>query len=375
MEKMVIVHLTGYFKLDVMYQENLLCKGLAELTHDVHVLAGDLEPDFIVNKNSRKIHSKTEFIDGFTVHRMKPTFELKKNALTYFPGVYKKLKKLNPDVIFIHDNGLYLFSALYYKFLNNKVILLWDSHSDYTNSLNSKFGKIWHKFFGLVLNIFNNYFKQFYYIAPEMGVFVRNEYFLKKKTSLLRLPGIDSISDELKDFFEQIREKDTFIIFHTGKLPQLKKTYELYQACINLPFKWKLIIAGEFTDDHEAQSLKNSLSVDNRVDLLGWKSPLEIRTIMFISDIIAQPGSLSNSFLDAACVGAPLLLASSPMANDIVCEGNGFLIQGKIDNESIKNGLIFCHSNIKELKKNSLKVKQKFHYLTISKQVEKDILD
>jgi hypothetical protein len=79
-----------------------------------------------------------------------------------------------------------------------------------------------------------------------------------------------------------------------------------------------LIIAGEFTNDDEAQSLKKSLSIDNRVDLLGWKSPLEIRTIMFISDIIAQPGSLSNSFLDAACVGAPLLLASSPMANDIV---------------------------------------------------------
>lgn len=375
MEKMVIVHLTGYFKSDVMYQENLLCKGLAELNHDVFVITGSLEPDFVVNKFTRKLKTKIELIDGYKVFRMNPTIELKKNALTYFPGVYRKLKELNPKAIFIHDNGLYLFSALFYKLMNNKVLLLWDCHSDYTNSMNSMFGKIWHKFFALILNNFKDLFKQFYFIAPEMGVFIRNEYSLYEKTSLLRLPGTAEILKDKDKYLELIGFEGEFIIFHTGKLPQLKKTQDLYKACLKLPFKWKLVIVGVFTEDVESQELKKVLCSDVRVAYLGWRTPLEIRTIMSFCDIVAQPGSLSNTFLDAACVGAPLLLASSPMGNDIVCEGNGFIITDEVNDESIKNGLLFCHDNRYQIKKSCQKVIEKFSYKTISKKVEKDILD
>ena len=48
-------------------------------------------------------------------------------------------------------------------------------------------------------------------------------------------------------------------------------------------------------------------------------------------DYLIQPGSLSNSFIDAICCGLPLILLNTPQGKSLTSSGNGILIQENSD--------------------------------------------
>jgi hypothetical protein len=368
---MKIVHITDYFNENVVYQENLLTLGQKELGHQVVVITSDLLIEIPVTKGARKTIKGSSFFKGIKIIRCPYVFEIKKNSLLYFRKTLSNLISEKPDYIFIHDKGLYMFSIIVYKyFINPSVILRMDFHSDYNNSFNSKFGKFYHYSFKLFFKFFGFLFDRYYYIAPEMGKFIHEVYDLpQSKTQLLRLPGDEG---ESKNFSKEILRKkwnlnegNTYLI-HSGKLPEGKKTLELINSIKNLDLT--LIICGSINDTEEGVKLKKEIEKTKNVNYLGWLYPEELRELIKCCDVMVQPGSLSNTFVEAVCIGTPLILANTPQAKDLMSKNNGVLIDNDCNIEDIQFSIKKFLTKQDLYKQNANEMKLIFNYITISKE-------
>lgn len=368
---MKILHITDYFNENVAYQENLLTVGQKELGHEVSVLTSNLLIEIPSTKGARKTKTGFFFDKGVKIIRCPYVFEIKKNSLLYFRKVFFNLISESPDYIFIHDKGLYMFSIIFYKiFINPTVILRMDFHSDYSNSLNSRFGKIYHKSFRLFFHLFGYFFDKYYFIAPEMGKFIHEVYNLpKNKTQLLRLPGDEGQSTKFtKNFLRNkwnLRE-DYIYIIHSGKLPEGKKTLELIKAIKK--FDLCLILCGSIDNTKDGILLKKLIEEEEKVKFIGWVNPEDLRELIKCSDVMVQPGSLSNTFVEAVCIGTPLILSNTPQANDLISSGNGILINGSSSVVNIEIAIENFLRNIDVYKENSKKNKELFNYKTIAKE-------
>lgn len=58
---------------------------------------------------------------------------------------------------------------------------------------------------------------------------------------------------------------------------------------------------------------------------IGWVNPDELRELIKACDALVQPGTLSNTFVEAVCIGTPLVLADSPQARDLIFAKNGII--------------------------------------------------
>jgi glycosyltransferase involved in cell wall biosynthesis len=367
---MKILHITGYFNEKVAYQENMLTQGQTELGHSVYVLTSNLLIEIPSNKNNRVVKTGTYDYNGITIVRTPHTIEIKKNSLVYFQKVLKNLIKIKPDYIFVHDKGTYIFSVLFYKiFFNRNMLLRMDFHSDFTNSMNSKFGKYYHFIFKIIFKLFGFAFDRYYYIAPEMGHFINKVYGLpESKCELLRLPGnANHVANLTKQDCRNIWKFDSNTIYflHSGKLPEGKKTIELIKSINNLDVK--LVICGSIAGEKK-QILENLIKESSNVEYKGWVNPNELRELIKASDAIIQPGTNSNTFVEAVCIGTPLILANSPYSRDLISFENGVIIENPVTEKGIKEALDVFITDIKEYQHSASTQKDVFDYITISKQ-------
>lgn len=368
---MKILHITDYFNEYVAYQENLLTVGQKELGHEVVVLTSNLLIEIPSTIGARKTETGKFSFKGVKIIRSQYIIEIKKNSLLFFRNVLANLFTERPDYIFIHDKGLYMFSIIAYKiFVKPSVILRMDFHSDYSNSFNSKFGKIYHNSFRLFFNIFGYLFDKYYYIAPEMGKFIHEVYRLpKNKSFLLRLPGDEGESTNFsKNFLRNkwnLKEMEIYII-HSGKLPEGKKTLELIYAIKELNLN--LLICGSINDSNEGLLLRKEIENEKKVKYIGWVNPEELRELIKCSDVMVQPGSLSNTFVEAVCIGTPLILADTPQANDLICNENGIIIENKTTIEDIKTAIEVFINNKEIYTENAKNIKELFNYKNIAKE-------
>ncbi len=333
---MRIVHVTGYFSESMEYQENLLPVGQVELGHTVFILTGRKEAEFDFNKKNRD-KGVIEFdYKGVRVYRLDDYFEFK-NKGPILKGLIKKIWNLKPDVLFIHGIGSALCVGLIYKILNNKVRLQIDIHSTESNSLKSLIGPTYHNVFKLFFKIYKNKFDKLFAIAPECAVFMQKYYGLKEsEITHLPLPGDNSFMLKADSIRENFRKKiglkdDELVVLHAGKLSKDKKTEQILRNFEKINNKkLRLVLAG--TADPDLISVINAiLAKDSRVIYLGWLSADELREVFFGSDLLVQPGSLSNVFISAICCGLPILVGETLQGIDITSHGNG----GTIPNAKI----------------------------------------
>ena len=119
--------------------------------------------------------------------------------------------------------------------------------------------------------------------------------------------------------------EDNKIFLHTGKLPGRKKSKELIKAFSNTNGKYTLLITGSLDSDFKI-FVDNVTKKKKNIIFCGWKSVDELRDYMLGSDFLIQPGSLSNSFIDAICCGLPLILHNTPQGVSLTSYGNGLLL-------------------------------------------------
>tara|TARA_B110000977_G_scaffold21051_1_gene25149 strand:+ start:12024 stop:13148 length:1125 start_codon:yes stop_codon:yes gene_type:complete len=370
---MKIVHVTGYYADNYGYQENLLPLGQFELGHEVHVITCKNEPDFGFNSHCREKPIGTYNDKGVFITRLDHYFEIV-NRIPFLKGLLAKINKERPDILFIHDVGPSLLVGMFYKFINPKTILHWDCHSTSDNARNSRFGPFYHYFFKLFFRLFHKKIDRFFAIAPETVHFMCKYYNLNKEDIiLLPLPG-DSSGLEDKDLIKKRIFKDlnidasTRIILHSGKLPGDKETASVIESFKQIQNdNLRLILAGSVSEPFR-NKLDQYKENDSRIMELGWVSASTLRDLMLASDLLVQPGSLSNSFIDAICCGLPLILDDTPQARYLTKNDNGVLIARR-DLEYLATCIESCLETKRNnlMKNNSLIEADFYHYLNIAR--------
>ena len=372
---MKIVHVTGYYIKDMAYQENLLPAGQAVNGHNVTIITGRNEPSFQFNKHNR-IKPLGKFKDGLvTINRLEHHYEMPNNRGPILKNLYHNIKNEKPEILFIHDVGFSLLIGIIYKLFNTHISLQMDCHSTEANAANSKLGPAYHLLFGIIIFLFQRCFKSFFGVTPETIEFMHKRYFIcKNKIDLLPLPGDAKYLEYKEKICSDWRKKYGFskkdlLLVHTGKLPEDKETLATLKAFSNLQNKFRnlhLIVAGSITK--EFQDTFDSFSGKYQIHFLGWKSSDELREIYSSCDLMVQPGSLSNSFLDAICCGLPVLLDKTPQGMDLTNHNNGYVVpRGNIIKLTQIIETILSKDEMKKLKMNSIIAAKYYDYKTIAK--------
>jgi len=150
----------------------------------------------------------------------------------------------------------------------------------------------------------------------------------------LPLPGEifnDDVHGSIKDRF---RKNNGFkitdiLLVHTGKMPKNKETKLVLETFIDLKnSNYRLLIAGSVDEDFK-EEFNQYLKSDNRIFYFGWLNPDNMKELLVSSDLLVQPGSLSNIFLTAICCGLPILIDDTPQGRYLTSFGNGKLIKKK----------------------------------------------
>ena len=328
---MKIVHVTGYFADGYGYQENLLPLGQVKLGHEVHVITDKNEFDFGFNSHCRTKLVGTYDFQGVTITRLDHYFEIV-NRIPFLKGLLRKIYQEKPDILFIHDVGPSLLVGMLYKLVNPKVTLHMDCHSTPDNARNSIFGPVYHYFFRCFFALFHKRIDRFFAIAPETITFMTQFYKLRKENIiLLPLPGDSSGLPEKESIKKRVFEglnitETTRIILHSGKLPGDKETLSVLKSFSQIEnINLRLVLAGSVSECFR-EVLDRQKSNDSRIIELGWVSAAALRDLMLASDLLVQPGSLSNSFIDAICCGLPIILDDTPQGRYLTKAGNGVCI-------------------------------------------------
>jgi 1,2-diacylglycerol 3-alpha-glucosyltransferase len=372
---MKIVHVLSYFKPDAAYQENLLTRGQFEIGNEVTIITSNKEPLFTSNVNDRNHSLGESNYHGVKVVRIKPLFEIT-NRFIIFRSLYKEIKKENPDLIFFHDHDPNIIICCIYKIFNKSTRLVTDVHSDHSNSMNSKIGPFYHKvYLRNLIRFTKRICDKVFCVSPEALRFANEVYKIDvSKLEILPLPGDSNLNKDYDQLRVEKRNElganiDTKVLVHTGKLPEDKKTKEVLHAFSEIEDpNIRLLIAGSISDGFR-QEFDTYVNNDLRITYLGWLKPIELREIFIASDLLVQPGSLSNTFIDAICSKLPLLLNDTPQGRYITTNNNGFLIK-KVSVASIKDAIeyIVNSNKLKELKLSSDTKNSMFEYKNVAKK-------
>ena len=374
MNKLKIVHVQGYWGQNLAYQENYLTRGHLKLGHDVYVVTSKYEPDQKFNEGQRVKKCGEYDFHGVKIIRIEDYFELKTNALVIMKNIMPVFNKIKPDIIFFHDVMPTLIHGVIYKIYNSKVKLQIDFHSDFNNAYQSKIGPFYHFLYKLFFKLFMKKFDKFFPVAPECKVFIKKIYSIpESKIVHLPLPGDSSILEHYELERKNYRDKlklvdDNIVIVHTGKLPEEKETLLVLKSFEKIKNKkYRLIIAGSI-DDHFNETFNRFLQNDKRIIFKGWISPDEMKKLFCASDVMLQPGSLSQIFVDAICCGLPIILNNTPQGKSLTSHNNGLLISEK-NTESIIASIenLVDENNYSEFKKNSIIAAKYYHYVNNAK--------
>lgn len=368
------MHVTSYFKEDVAYQENYLTVGQVELGHEVAVVTSNVEYCFNINKDNRTHPLGVTDYKGVKIHRIPITHEIK-NRFVFYRDLMGKLEELKPDIIFFYDHSPALFTCVRYKKKYHCKLYV-TVHSTLSNSMNSRFGKPYHKvLWRSIIHFIQKYYDKVLCGAPECRQFAEEIYHIKSDIiHLVSLPGDTSLMADYDLMRKQARdnlgiEDNETAIFHTGKLPTNKKTLEVMEAVVELNNpKVMLFIVGDVTEEF-FPVMEEYCRKYPAIQYLGWKKPDEMKRLLMGADLLLQPGSLSNTFIEAICCGVPLLLLDTPQGRFLTQYGNGELLS-EATVECITAGIrkVIEPEYHKQLKEKTMKASQHFHYKEIARQ-------
>jgi glycosyltransferase involved in cell wall biosynthesis len=360
-----IVHVTGYYIDTMSYQENIFPAAQKKIGNSVYIITSSYFPDFVSNPKDCK---QVSLRNSVPVIRIKGFFHIK-NKLPFFLVSIKLLKRLNPDIVFVHDSTPNIILVVLYKLLfNKKMFIQIDFHSEVGKDNIRLLGRVYHFFYKILYKIVNSQINQVFGVGPECVEFAKNVYgFRSDKVSLLPLPSTPSKFSKIemksfKIFFdkEYRNHSSDIILVHSGKLPGRKRTFELLEAFNNSKnVNLVLVIVGKISKKLSRKII--DISNRKRVYYYGWASTQEILKIYHSSDLMIQPGSLSHSFVDAISCGLPIVLDDTPQGRYLTNFGNGVIIDGSSTDEIQKLLNKLDSYFISELKSQSEKIVNKFN--------------
>lgn len=374
---MRILHLclACYYVDNYNYQENVLPEINKEDGHEVYILAST--ETFIENVKLGFVNPGAYVTEsGIPVKRLaykKVINQFVSSKIRKYKGVYKELRKIKPDIIFMHDLCFAsVLEVVEYKKQNPDVRLFADTHSAYYNS-----GTGWlsmnllHKqYYKYLIQKTIPFLEKYYYIGANEKKFNMEVY--KVPETIMEFFPLGGILPE-KDKYDYVRKKkreelglaeEELLLVHTGKLDAFKKADALLNAFYTVKeLNAKLIIIGSIPNERD-KILRKLIERDKRVTFLGWKRPDEMMEYLCASDLYCQPGSVSATLQNAICNFLPVLAYPFQAYRDIDC-GNFIwvkkqndivkafkdIMNGKISLDKLKKETVRCAENILDYKK------------------------
>ena len=384
---MRIVHIEDYFFPSAGYQINLLSRLQVLQGHDVTIVASELDkiPNNYTVFFGKAAQKDKEYTlrTGVKIIRV-PIIGFYSGRSIYYPGIFKVVDSLKPDVLFVHGEDTLIGMQFIWRASKLKYPLVLDCHMIEMASMNR----------------FRNLFRVFYQkmIAPII---------VKNKIPLIRVVDVDYVEkclgiplshttllslgtdtdlfkpDELvsRDFRAQhgIGEKD-FVVLYAGKLDRFKNGLFLADAIkeefhLAADRKVVFIIIGNTEGEYGRQVEKKLLESRNRIVRFPTQDYFDLSAYYPAADLAVFPMHCSLSFFDVQSCGLPVLFEKNEINNERSQYNNGFtFIPGDINDFRLK--LKDCAEIPKEefesLQKDSRKyILDNFNFVHIADKITK----
>lgn len=364
------------------YQENLLPKYHKRMGYDVQIVASTETFD---EKGRLTYTSSGEYFneDGIKVTRLPYVSWMSHSIaikLRRYIGLKEYLYEYQPDFIFLHDIQFLDVDIVRDYASKNKVVIVADSHSDFSNSARSFISRrILH---GIIYKhcakIIEPFVSRFYGVLPARVDFLNEMYDIPRgKIDLLVMGADDDLVREAAVPSEVIGfrnnhgvSEDDFLIVTGGKIDLAKtQTLLLMDAVnrINNP-KVKLLIFGSVVPEMK-QEFNQRLS--EHVMYIGWVKSEDTYPIFASAQMVVFPGRHSVFWEQVCAQGIPMIVKRWKGTDDIDLDGNVFFLE-KDSVEEIENAIVSNALN----KNNYLKMKEvaasdrslKFLYSSIARK-------
>lgn len=364
------------------YQENLLSQYQKKEGHDVSIISSltHLAP-YLKEKDIDEIKSRGEeyIYDGIKTYRLRTSIHTT-NLTVHNPKLYRTLCKIHPDIIFHHDCcPPSLFKVVLYKFFHPGVKIVVDNHAD---AINQSPNKLWNfiynsLFVQLSLKIITPFVTKYYGVTPARCEYLRSPFGVpEKKISLLPIGGDTDLVDSINESKDELRRKyslpsDSRIIISGGKMGIDKGTISLINAFNHLrqtDNTLSLLLFGKFSDV-ETEALANDT---DGIFIEGWCDRRKTIELLKLSDVACWPIHHTTLIEDAVACATPVVLRNTGNTVHSV-DGNGILIEHGFEEELIDafNDILF-KKKYREFSTSAEKLKQKYGYHNLSKQIIED---
>jgi glycosyltransferase involved in cell wall biosynthesis len=286
-----------------------------------------------------------------------------KNRLTEVFWLRKYIKQVNPDMVIAFTEGVYCFTIA--ALLGTKIPVIASERLDPS-------AMTWKR----------NLLKRF--LLPHADWLVVQtktikDYFpksIQKKTSIIFNPVNEKVSltpsPSPKDEGNDAEEGKLNRIISVARLYPQKNQEMMIRAFAKIAEKypdWKLVIYGEGPLRVELEALVSSFKLQERVLLPGRTEKVieELRKSKIFC-LSSDYEGMSNSMIEAICVGLPIVTTKVSGTDELVNDGiNGYVVEiGDVDGmASALKKLMSDEHLMQQMGENSLKMKSQFQIDTI----------
>lgn len=318
---MKILHVEAEYIPGLGYQVNLLSKYMAKLGHEVIILSTELDVVRPHQKNYIGTYSKKVDYDHYSATNLKiirvPCKGLISDRHIWSFRVFDKIKEINPDIMFLHDNDT-LVSMLYIVFYLKKfqIPLITDSHMVAIASRN-KFAKLF----------------QFLYRKIVTPIIVRNninvvrtvddDFILKVFNIPKDLAPIISFGSDVERFRpndirkKQLRTKygiplDNRVFIYTGKLSKDKEGIFLANSLLE-PFilnnnaKISFLIVSSVDGEYGNKVEETFNRSSNQIIRMPFVDHEELSDVILTADVAIIHYAASLTYFDYLASGLPVI--------------------------------------------------------------------
>jgi glycosyltransferase involved in cell wall biosynthesis len=306
---MKVLIFNAYYTEGCAYLENQLPKTLVILGHQVKVVCSTLA--YINGK--QEIIKKESYInrDGFSVVRLPVLFNSKEIFLRVrkVNGLYDELSIFQPDLVILQDiSGLEGVTIIRYKKRNPYIRVFCFNHAALYNSAQNLVSKnLLHRMIlAPIARSVCRKSEKVFYIGTAEKKFLDFYRINEEKSKLFPLGDFIISDDEYYSHRDTQRKRlgiidSDFVIVHSGRLSEKKRTFEIIEAFLNTNLKnAKLIIVGVMDESVLKETRQIIDKNKDCIIYLGWTDSTILKQILCASDVYVQ-FSVSSTFQTALC--------------------------------------------------------------------------
>ena len=332
---MRIIYIDDFFHPDAGYQDNILSKYWVDFGHEVYIVTSEIAkiPEGLtkffdcneIEKKDRDFEQKY----GVKIIRI-PLITYKSGRSIYSLKIFRIIKEINPDVVFVNGNDSLIGMQLTWKNRHRyKYALVLDSHMLEMASQNP------------LRHVFRMFYKHF--LTPII---------IKKKIPIVRtqdddyvfrclgIPieqcpwisfGTDTIrfhpdEEQRKIFREKYRiSEDAFVVIYAGKLSEnkgatllAKATQMFYKADREIIF----VIVGNSEGEYGEYVEKELRKAVHRIIRFPTQKYENLALFYQAADVAVYPKQCSLSFFDVQACGVPVIFENNNINIDRSKYGN-----------------------------------------------------